>query len=101
MNTEERILSLLEKMYIDFSKRFENLQTKVESLEVKVENLEIKVGNLGTDVTSLKTNVSRIETDQGEKLRALFDGHMFISDKLDRIEQEVSKHEEIILRRVR
>jgi hypothetical protein len=52
-------------------------------------------------MASIKATVSRIETDHGEKLRALFDGHKFISEKLDRIEQEVSKHEEIILRRVR
>jgi hypothetical protein len=52
-------------------------------------------------MVSIKASASRIETDHGEKLRALFDGHELITEKLDIIEQEVSKHEEIILRGVR
>ncbi|MGB4376478.1 conserved hypothetical protein [anaerobic digester metagenome] len=115
MNNEEKILSLLEKMYIDFNKRFGNLETKLGSIDTKVGNLETKVGKLETrldrldarlgnleiEMVSIKASASRIETDHGEKLRALFDGHELITEKLDIIEQEVSKHEEIILRGVR
>ena len=35
------------------------------------------------------------------KIDALFDGYKQNADKLDRIEKEVSKHEEIILRRIK
>ena len=35
------------------------------------------------------------------KIDSLFDGYKQNSDKLDRIEEEVSKHEEIILRRIK
>lgn len=93
MDSEEKILSLLEKMYIDFNKRFEsieaNIATKQELDSVKVE------------VRSVKETVIRIENDHGQKLGALFDGHKINSEKLNRIEAEVSKHEEVILRRIR
>lgn len=76
MNNEDRMYDLLEKIYIDLQ------ETKSELKEVK------------------KT-VINIEHDHGQKLQALFDGYVQNSDKLDRIEKEVTKHEEIILRRVR
>lgn len=76
MNNEDRMYNLLEKIYIDLQ------ETKSELKEVK------------------KTVVT-IEHDHGQKLQALFDGYVQNSDKLDRIEKEVTKHEEIILRRVR
>ena len=44
---------------------------------------------------------SIIEQEHGKKLDVLFDGYKQNADKLDRIENEVSKHDEIILRRVR
>ena len=42
-----------------------------------------------------------IKNEHGHKLGALFDGYKQNSEKLDRIETEVAKHEEIILKRVR
>ena len=42
MNNEEKILSLLEKMYIDFNKRFGNLET-VREARNKGWDLESKV----------------------------------------------------------
>lgn len=47
-----------------------------------------------------KTNV-KIEHEIIPKIDALFDGYKQNSDKLDRIEEEVSKHEEIILRKIK
>jgi len=45
--------------------------------------------------------LSRIEVEHGQKLDALFDGYKLNSEKLDRIEAEVSKHEEIIIKRIK
>ena len=80
MNNEEKILSLLEKMYIDFNKRFENNEK---------------------ELASVKATVIRIENDHGEKLGALFDGYKLNSEKLDRIEAEVTRHDEIILKHIK
>lgn len=84
----------------------------LELIATQVANLTSKVDDLTGDVNSLnegqisfknevkKTNIS-IENDIKPKIDALFDGYKQNSDKLDRIEEEVSKHEEIILKRVR
>lgn len=80
MNNEEKILNLVEKMYTEFTGRFESIETRL---------------------TSVENTVTRIENNHGEKLSVLFDGYKQNSDKLDRIEKEVAKHEEVILRRIR
>ncbi|HHU75836.1 MAG TPA: hypothetical protein GXZ24_02910 [Firmicutes bacterium] len=53
------------------------------------------------DLEFVKATVIRIENDHGQKIGALFDGYQLLSEKLDRIEKEVAKHEEFILRRIR
>lgn len=78
------MFELMEKMYIEFSKRFDNIEVDIKDLKTE----------------SKKTN-STIEHDLMPKITVLFDGYTQNSDKLDRIEKEVSKHEEIILRRVK
>jgi hypothetical protein len=65
------------------------MSTKDELAEVKA------------DLKFITETVIKIENDHGQKLGALFDGYKSNSEKLDRIETEVSKHEEIILRRIR
>jgi hypothetical protein len=70
-----------------------------------LELIAAQVGKLTTDVDYLKTEVSKtnmtIEHDIQPKLSALFDGYKQNAEKLDRIENEVSKHEEIIWKRVK
>ena len=83
------------------------LTDQVGTLTDQVGTLTDQVGTLTKDMTEVKTRltsventVTRIENTHGEKLSALFDGYKHNSEKLDRIEQEVSKHEEVILRRL-
>ena len=76
MNNEDKIFNLLEQVYIE---------------------LQDTKGRLG----NVEKTVVRIENEHGQKLDALFDGYKQNSEKLDRIEAEVSKHEEIIMRRIR
>lgn len=87
MSNEDKMFNLLEKIYGEFTSFRE--ETSKELKEIK------------TDVANVKKTVTKIENDHGQKLSSLFDGYKQNSDKLDRIEQEVSKHEEVILRRVR
>lgn len=88
---DEKMFELMEKMYSDFSKRFDNI-------EVDIKDLKTEVGSL--KVESKKVN-SIIEHELMDKIEALFDGYIQNTDKLDRIEKEVSKHEEVILRRIK
>ena len=73
-----------------------NMATKDELAEVKVNMATAK-----DELETVKNIVVRIENDHGQKLAALFDGQKQNSEKLDRIEREVSRHEEIIMRRIR
>ena len=81
---EEKTFELIEKMYNEFGKRFDALENDIKELKDH----------------SRKTNVI-IEHEIVPKITTLFDGHKQNSDILSRIESEVSKHEEIILRRIK
>lgn len=87
MGNDEKILELMAQIYSDMKEGF---------LKVNDELSEVK-----SRLTSVENIAARIEHDHGQKLQALFDGYKQNTDKLSHIEEEVSKHEEIILRRVR
>lgn len=72
-----------------------NMATKAELAEIRA-NMASK-----DELSSVKAIVIKIEHDHGQKLGALFDGYAQNSEKLDRIEAEITRHEEIIMRRVR
>jgi len=72
----------------------------LELIANQVANLTTQVTNITTEVKDIKNKVTIIEQDHGKKLDALFDGYKLTYEKLQKIEVEVSKHEEIILRRV-
>ncbi|HCS75774.1 MAG TPA: hypothetical protein DIW17_18120 [Clostridiales bacterium] len=79
MNNEEMIFELMTKMYNKMQNGFKIVNERLDKVEKSVIN---------------------IENDHGKKLDALFDGYVQNSKKLTRIEKEVSKHEEIIWKRV-
>lgn len=115
MENGEKILSLLEKMYIDINKRLLNLETgmsdvKAElgsvkadlgSVKAELGSVKAELGSVKTDLGNVKAVVIKIEHDHGQKLGALFDMYKLVSEKLERIEIQVSKHEEIIFRRIK
>lgn len=90
----DKLFELMTKMYSDMQTGFKGVNERIDGLDEKVENLNKRMG-------SLENTVLKIEQEHGNKLDALFDGYKQNSEKLDRIEKEVSKHEEFILRRVK
>jgi hypothetical protein len=76
----EKIYNLIEKMYSDLSS---------------------KIGNLESEIGAVKNTVTRIENEHGKKLNALFDGYVQNTEMIKRIEKKVSKHDDIILRRIK
>ena len=122
MDNNKNLFELMTKMYADITnrmdsmqgdikgvnKRLDNLENKVDNLENKVDNLETKVDNLENKVDNLETKVQHIdnkvniiEQEHGKKLTALFDGYTQNAQKRDNIQEEVSKHEEVILKRIK
>lgn len=96
MNSEQFQSAVLEKL--------EQLTTRMNSMEAntKQELAEIRV-NMATkdDLARAKEIVVKIENEHGLKLGALFDGYTLNSEKLDRIERAVAKHEETLLTKVK
>ena len=80
----------------DMTEVKQNMATKDDLALVKDE-----IASAKDEIASVRATVARIENDHGQKLGALFDGYKLNSEKLDRIEAEVTKHDEIILRRIR
>lgn len=87
MKNEDKLFELMTKMYADMQEGFSNVKDEFKGVNDRLDKLE--------------NRVTIIEQDHGKKLTALFDGYKQNSEILERIEKEVSKHEEIILRRVK
>jgi len=79
----EKLFELMEKMYVEL----QDIKRDVKINTEKIDNID-------------KTVLS-IEQNHGRKLEALFDGYKQNSEQLNLIGQEVSKHEEVILRRIK
>ena len=82
-----------------------NLELGQQNLEVGQQNLEVGQQNLEMGLKGLEARQQNlemmIEHDIKSKIDVLFDGHEQTRQQLNRIEKEVSRHEEIILRRIR
>jgi hypothetical protein len=75
--TNEQLFEFMTKMYNEMQEGFEQLGNEIR-----------------------KTN-TKIDHEVMPKIDLLFDVHKQNSEKLDRIEKEVSRHEEFILRRIK
>ncbi|MDD4570406.1 MAG: hypothetical protein PHE70_09815 [Tepidanaerobacteraceae bacterium] len=104
---DNEMLDLMTKMYAEMQKgfskvdeRFKQVDGRLEQVDERLNLTDGRLNNMEGEIKDIKTTVLKIEQEHGDKLSALFDGYKQNSDKLDRIEKEVSRHEEIILRRI-
>lgn len=119
MVNEDKLFDLMTQMYSEMKEGFNKVDNRLTSLEDGQKNLENRQKNLedrqinlenqqknledgqkGLENEVRKTNMV-IENEIKPNIKALFDGHIQNSEKLDRIEKEVSRQEEIILRKVK
>lgn len=91
MKGEEQLFDLISKMYGEMQEGFKEIRQEMNGGFKEVRDRLDRVEN----------TVVRIENEHGKKLSALFDGYVQHSDQLDRIEKEVSKHEEFMIKRVK
>ncbi len=90
----EKIFELIETMYAD-------LKGDINGIKGDIKNLKGGQEELKLEIRDLKKTVTKIENEHGKKLESLFDGYKQNSEQLNRIEAEVIKHEEVIIRRVK
>lgn len=76
----DKLFELMTKMYGEMQEGFQNVNNEIKDVKERVIN---------------------IENDHGKKLDLLFDGYKQNSEQLNRIEKEVTKHEEVIIRRIK
>ena len=88
---EDHVFELLTKMYSEMNNRFDKVEKDIFDVKNEVFGVKNEV---------LKINM-RIENDIIPKTEALFDGYKQNTEQLTRIEAEVTKHEEVILRRIK
>lgn len=91
MAENKEMFELMTKMYAEMQNGFKNVNSEIKALKSGQEELKREIR---------KTNVV-VENEIKPKIQALFDGYKQHGEQLARIEKEVSKHEEIILRRVK
>ncbi len=93
--TNEQLFEIITKMYSDLDGTISNMNKEMQEGFKEVNS---RVDSLENEVK--KTNI-KIDHEIMPKIDALFDGYKQNSEKLDRIEEGVSRHEEIILRRIK
>ena len=91
----------LEKGQQVLEKGQQEMSKKIDSIEDAQSILAVEVKGIKETVNSINNTVVKIENGHGEKLSALFDGWKQNTEQLDRIEKEVTRQEEVILRKVK
>lgn len=99
--TDRELLELIAAQVGIITTDVSNLTTDVSSLKIDVSELKESQKKVEDELSIVKRIAIDMEEDHGKKLTLLLDGYRQNADKLDRVEKEVSKHEEIILRRVK
>jgi chromosome segregation ATPase len=100
IDTMDKRMGIMEKEIASGRELTELIAAQVGRLTTTVSELTTTVGKLTTQVDNITKTVTRIESGHGQKLSALFDGYKQNSDKLDRIEIEVAKHDRFILEKI-
>jgi len=79
----------------------EFIAAQVGSLTQEVGGLQKGLNSLENKVDAIDKTVIRMENDNNTQHTALFDGWKQNTQQLERIEKEVTKQEEIIMRRIK
>lgn len=78
--------------------RMDRLEKSQDMLATEVMTVKSKTNEVNSNLTKLAI---RIENKIESKISALFEGHKQHTEQLTRIEEQVSKHDEYILKRIK
>jgi len=112
----EKLYNLVEKMYIELSgrmekmhsefsgnfqkidQRFEGIDRRFDVIDQRFEGIDRQLATLGKRMENIEL---KIENDISIKIEALFDGQKQMVEHLNRIEEKVDQHDEIIIKRIK
>jgi tetrahydromethanopterin S-methyltransferase subunit G len=101
---EDKSFELLTKIYSEMNEKFDNIHSEMnqrfDSFRSEI-NKRFDIVDKKLDQKADKTDIVRLENELTPKIEVLFDGYKQHTDILERIEKQVSKQEEIIMRRVK
>lgn len=104
----EKLFDFMTRMYSEMQEGFKKLSGEISTIkgeltEVKEEVSTVKgeLAEVKFRLTSVENIVTRIEHDHGQKLQVLFDGYKQHTDQLERIEKELTRHDEFIMKRIK
>ena len=114
VENDDKLFEFMTKMYGEMQRGFKevnnrlgnvedrlgNVEDRLVNVEDRLGNVEDRLGNVEDRLGNVEKSVIFIENDHGRKLDSLFDGYKLNYEKLAIIEEEVSKHDEVILHRV-
>ncbi len=96
--SEDKVLNLLEKMYIEFNGKFEKIDQRFEKIDQRFEKIDQRFDGLEHRIEKLEL---KVENDISKKIEVLFDGQKQMFAQLNRIEEKVDQHDEIIIKRIK
>ena len=95
----DKLFNLVEKMYIEFNGRFDKMHDEFNNRLDKMHD-EFNGGFDGLEQRFGKMEI-KLENDVSQKIEALFDGQKQMAEQLNRIEEKVDQHDEIIIKRIK
>ena len=83
------MFDMLSKMYADMTERFADMTEQFKEINRKL------------DSKADKSDIIRLENELNPKVEVLFDGYTQHTEILERIEKEITKQDEFIMRRIK
>lgn len=93
----DKFFELMTKMYAEMHEGFKDVKSELKSHGKRLDKIESRIDNMESRMTKTDINLEELN----KKVDLSLEGHKTNAEQLTRIEKEVSKHEEIILRRVK
>lgn len=91
---EDKSFELLTKMYSEMKEQFAAVNGRISAIDGRIDTLQ-------SEVKTISNQVIRFENDLKPKVEAALDGYKQHADILERIEKEVTRQDEIIMRRIK
>lgn len=90
----EKLFEFMTQMYSEMKEGFSRLDSNISRLDSNIDRLD-------SEMKDVKRTLLHIEQDHGKKLDVIFDGLTQHTDQLNRIEERVNIHDDIILKRIK